>query len=345
MCRIVLIFVCLINLIPPCFASELDLSNLDIPWGGNVKQVSKEYDLGFEQKSSIDTTYSICESHFGHKKSINGISASTKFEFYNGRLHSVKIYYEKNDTTEVIKMLTGFYDLPYKDILDSYWFPTSDEVIIYSQLDATFKIMSIAEELTRCDLKRDERKKSALKKNRYDVRKAIWGMTEDEIREIEKQNPIYEYKLDGYDIISTSDNLFYDEIGVHYWFLKNRLIKVTYMWRFDYPTRMAFVKEFNSIQKNFTAKYGPTYNGECIPDSIKEDDLKLNSGYYVCIWNNKPKIFNNDAYDSDNYDVNNSIVLILRYGDSGINISAEYSGNIYTELENYYDAKSKFEKF
>ncbi len=345
MCRIVLIFVCLISFLSPCTASEIDLGNLDIPWGSNAEQISKDYDLGFEQKSYDDTTFSICKSNFGHNKSINGISAPVSFKFYNGHLYSVDIDYSKNDTAELIEMLTGFYGLPLKDALDYYWFSTSDVVINYSLFGYSLKIMSITEEFAKCDFIRDERKKSALKKNRYDIRKAIWGMTGDEIREIEKQYPINEYKLDGLDIISLSDNLFYDEIGVHYSFLKNRLIKVTYMWRFDYPNRMAYVKKFNSIQKRFTAKYGPTYNGECIPDSIKEDDLKLNSGYYMCIWDNKPKIFNNDAFDSDNYDVTNKIVLMFEYEDSGINISAEYSGNIYTELKYYYEAKSKYEKF
>lgn len=345
MFKLLLIFVSIIIFTLPCIASEIDLGNLDIPWGSNAKQVSKDYDLGFEQKSIIDTTYSICESHFGQKNSINGFPATTKFEFYNGRLHSVKIYFSKTDTSQVLEMLTKFHGSPYNDIFDRYWFPSSDVFFNYSRSQYSLKIISIKEEFARCDLKRDGRIKSALKKNRYDIRKAIWGMTRDDIREIEKQNPIHEYKLDGLNIISLSDNLFYDEIGVHYSFLKNRLIKVTYMWRFDYPTGMAYVKEFNSIQKKFIEKYGPTYNGECIPESIKEDDLKLNSGYYKCIWQNKPKIFGNDAFDSDNYDVNNEIVLIFRYGDSGINISAEYSGNIYTEIKYYYEAKSEYEKF
>ena len=91
-----------------------------------------------------------------------------------------------------------------------------------------------------------------------DFRSTRWGMTEDEVKAVEGNNPDYSGRLDGRNAwyIAYERKLMGNGVLVAYYFSTNGLYEARYIWTEKHSNENLFISDYDSVRTQLTNKYG-----------------------------------------------------------------------------------------
>ena len=91
-----------------------------------------------------------------------------------------------------------------------------------------------------------------------DFRTVRWGMTEEEVKNLEGNLPDYSGELDGRNAwyIGYDTNLMGNSVIVAYYFGTNGLYEARYIWSESHSNENLYISDYNSVKNELTKKYG-----------------------------------------------------------------------------------------
>lgn len=333
------------------YTAELNLNNLDFPFGVSVDSVAKIYDI--ESDSLLHSVDPLWSNYSTNLDTLFEVNVETDLFFYDGLLYSVDVNFNETDSAKILDELRNQFGLPiiYKKVLIKgfldmrkkyYWFPSPKLVIEYSIIGTDLTIFTLEQELRRCDIVCNERTSSAKKKHRFDVRNVMWGMTASEVRKRETATFVVEHDDDQDHLILYADNIFGISLEIVYYFRHDRLYEILYSWEGEYSDNYELVKYFQFLRDQYSEKYGEP--NDCYPPSIDSGSISTSDliiGETRCNWSSRPKI-----HDNWKYNRTTTITLNLYYAKSGSTmLTTRYHATIHDKLiriENLQFNSSKF---
>ena len=105
---------------------------------------------------------------------------------------------------------------------------------------------------------------------KFDFRKARWGMNKSQIKSSEKIKPFFEDE----GRITYKDKMFETDVSINYFFEDKKLIKSQYLFDGTFTKGEDYITYFRKIKKNIVEKYGKAYK-----DDSKELDIMEVSHY------------------------------------------------------------------
>lgn len=101
--------------------------------------------------------------------------------------------------------------------------------------------------------------------NDPDFRSVRWGMTEDEVKALEGNNPQYSGKMSGSNAwyIGYDTTLMGNDVILAYYFGTNGLYEARYIWKETHSNENLYISDYNDVKTQLTKKYGsPWYDKE-----------------------------------------------------------------------------------
>jgi len=144
-------------------------------------------------------------------------------------------------------------------------------------------------------------------KNKYQFRNTEWGMSIQEVKNIENQEPVYENK----EMIVYEDSIIQLPVELIYIFVDNKLVRTKYIFIQKHTNENDFISDYRSLNNALTNKYGKP-DGE---DHFWSDDLykdtpsdwgfavSLGHHSYFTEWDTKDTEILS-ALHGDNYEIN-----------------------------------------
>ena len=168
-----------------------------------------------------------------------------------------------------------------------------------------------------------------------DFRKVRWGMSEEEVKAIEGNNPSYSDKLDGRNAryIGYETTLMGNDVLLVYYFGSNGLYAARYAWLEEHNNDSLYISDYDNVRTQLTNKYGsPSYDNEIWDNSSHKNYYSDNKGqalsfgylsYITSYKTNRTKI--SMKMSADNYDV----TFLIDYESTSIAApSADYSDQL-----------------
>ncbi len=94
--------------------------------------------------------------------------------------------------------------------------------------------------------------------NEPDFRSVRWGMSEEEVRAVEGNNPDYTGKLDGRNAnyIGYDSKLMGNSVLLAFYFGPDGLYEARYIWNEKHSNDNLYISDYNSVKEQLTKKYG-----------------------------------------------------------------------------------------
>jgi len=168
-------------------------------------------------------------------------------------------------------------------------------------------------------------------------RKALWGMSKEQVKKVEISKFIKEDKMGGE--IKGLDALLYKadiaglDCAIIYYFAENLLTRARYLITKEHSSTNLYIEDFKNIKSQLTQKYGAPARD----DAIWSNDLyKGNPSEYGMAISVGHLIYVAEWYPQET-----SIQLLLRGDNYKIVLWAEYTGDDFREFEKKVREKAK----
>ncbi len=165
-----------------------------------------------------------------------------------------------------------------------------------------------------------------------DFRSVRWGMTEDEVKSLEGNNPQYSGKVSGSNAwyIGYDTTLMENDVILAYYFGANGLYEAQYIWTETHSNANLYISDYNDVKTQLTKKYGrPLHDKENWDTTSHKSSYSeqkgeaLSYGYLTYLTRYSTRRTNISMHmDADNYDVS----FIIYYESNTISApSVDYS--------------------
>jgi len=108
--------------------------------------------------------------------------------------------------------------------------------------------------------------KSAQRKEEYDFRKTVWGMTKETVKRTEKRTPV----LDKENNLVYNDTIIDLNMGVFYYFVENKLVRSGYGVIEKHSNKNLYINDYKELKDVLLEKYGKPSDRWFGSDKYKE---------------------------------------------------------------------------
>jgi len=160
-------------------------------------------------------------------------------------------------------------------------------------------------------------------------RETLWGMTRDQVREVEASEFIKEEKgagdLKGLEVLYYKSNVGSLDARIIYYFAENLLTRARYLIMEEHTNKNLYIDDFKSIKSQITQKYGTQSRDDEIwsNDLYKDDQSEYGTAISV----------GHLMYVAEWYPPETTIQMLLRGDNYRISFWIEYTGDDFMEFE------------